>query len=244
VGVPSLRIRLVSPESARISTISTIEPLQDVIPLSSTLAELKARVQTHLGLPADDGTPPDLECNCNLSRQIDHHAAFKRGKEGFEAAHTVIVVHGNHSILALPVDGLYKHVLEEAALNLIQPGKALTFVGSVENPTPSTDNTRYIKAPILAICSKKQHALRNSQSTASASEDRDVIVDLHTSECPIDVTAHNASVSLADAGLADCAIDGILTIFVVQRWTRAKSELTQGKTGIFQKSAAWEHPYG
>ncbi|KAH5067630.1 peptidylprolyl isomerase [Parastagonospora nodorum] len=228
VGVPSLRIRLVSPKSARISPISTIEPLQDAIPLSSTLAGLKARVQTHLGLPADDGTPPDLECNSNLSRKIGHHAAFKRGKEAFEAAHTVIVVHGNHSILTLPVDGLYKHVLEEAALNLIQPGQALTFVG----------------APFLAICSKKQHAIRNSQSTSSASEDRDLIVDLRNSECPIDVTAHNASISLADAGLADCAIDGILTIFVVQRWASAKSELTQGKAGIFQKSAAWEHPCG
>lgn len=150
----------------------------------------------------------------------------------------MIVVHGNHSILAVPIDGLSKHVLQEAARNLMWPSKVLTFIGGVQNPTQSTDNSRYVKAPVLVIRSKQQHAIRNFQATASASDDRDLIVDLHTSECPIDVTAHNASVSLADAGLADCATDGILTILTVQRCTSAKSELIQCKAGTFQKSAA------
>ncbi|EAT77244.1 peptidylprolyl isomerase [Parastagonospora nodorum] len=240
-NVPSLKIRVVSPESARNSRIDRIDPLLDVIPLSCTLTELKARVQVHLGFPADDGICPDLACNCMLAQKIDEHAVLG---EDYEAARTAVIVHGSHDILAVPVDGPYTSHFEEAAQELMQPNKVLTFIGGVALPTQSDDNKQYIKAPVLAICSKRRHAAHDPTSANTVFDGRELIVDLHTSECPINVTEHNGSVTLAEAGLEDCAVDSILTIYAVQRWTDPQEELADGKAGIFQKSAAWEHPHG
>lgn len=232
---------MVSPESARNSRIEEIGPLPDAIPLNCTLTELKARVQVHLGFPADDGICPDLACNCKLAQKIDEDAVL--GGD-YEAALTAIIVHGNHDILAVPIDEPYTSHFEEAAQELMQPNKVLTFIGGIQVPSQSDDNKQYIKAPILAICSGQQHAADYAASANTEIDNRELIVDLHTSECPIYVTKHNGSVTLAEAGLEDCAVDGILTIYAVQRWTVAREELADGKAGIFQKSAAWEHPHG
>ncbi|KAH5558945.1 peptidylprolyl isomerase [Parastagonospora nodorum] len=240
-NVPSLKIRVVSPESARNSRIDRIDLLPDVIPLTCTLTDLKARVQVHLGFPANDGICPDLACNCMLAQKIDEHAVLG---EDYEAARTAIIVHGSHDILAVPVDGPYTSHFEEAAQELMQPNKVLTFIGGVALPTQSDDNKQYIKAPVLAICSKRRHAAHDPTSANTVFNGRELIVELHTSECPIDVTEHNGSVTLAEAGLEDCAVDGILTVYAVQRWTDPQEELADGKAGIFQRSAAWEHPHG
>ena len=69
-------------------------------------------------------------------------------------------------------------------------------------------------------------------------------MDIHTLECPIELTAQNAETTLADAGLEDCAIDGVLNVFAVQRWEDPQAESVQGKAGIFKKSDAWTHPNG
>jgi len=69
-------------------------------------------------------------------------------------------------------------------------------------------------------------------------------MDIHTLECPIELTAQNAETTLADAGLEDCAIDGVLNVFAVQRWEDPQAESVQGKAGIFKKSDAWTHLNG
>jgi hypothetical protein len=78
--------------------------LSETVPLSCTLAELKACVQLHLGFAADDGDRPDLECICKLARKFDDNAVLnERGAGDYEAAPTAIIVHGSHSIAAVHI---------------------------------------------------------------------------------------------------------------------------------------------
>tara|TARA_R110002003_G_scaffold48_14_gene4033 strand:+ start:19078 stop:22614 length:3537 start_codon:yes stop_codon:yes gene_type:complete len=244
-GEHTLKIRIISPEQSHSYSIDTIQPLQDAIPLSSTLKELRSRVQQHLGFPADYGACPELECNCKLARQIDEHAALNEdGAETFKASHTVIVVHGNNDVVAIPLDDSTSDYLHQAASQfLVQPNKTLNTIGGVEAASGATGTQRYLKLPVLAICSRDRHAAK-AQSSDTPLGHRELIVDLHTSECPLEVTSHNAHVTLAEAGLEDCAIDSVLNIYAVQRWTHGQIELGHGKAGIFKKSDAWEHPHG
>lgn len=245
LGGASLKIRVINPELARSRDIDAIRTLSEVIALTCTLKELKSRVQEHLGFPADDGTCPELECNCKVARQIDDNAVLnERGAGDYKASHTVILVHGNNDVVALPIAELTLHAVQEAAKKYAeQPNKTLTVIGGVEHAIQLTNDRRYLKAPVLAICSNAQHTTR-AQATGGRTDvdSRDLIVDIHTLECPIEITAHNAGITLADAGLEDCAIDGVLNIFAVQRWGNAQAETAQGKAGIFKKSEAWTHP--
>ena len=80
---------------------------------------------------------------------------------------------------------------------------------------------RYLKLPALAVCSRQSHRKSGADSDDSNSnadiDDPGVTVDLHTSECPIEITVHNKDVALAATGLQDCAVNSVLTIFAVQR---------------------------
>jgi hypothetical protein len=44
--------------------------------------------------------------------------------------------------------------------------------------------------------------------------------------------------------LEDCAIDGVLNIFAIERWTNGQMESVHGKASIFKKSDSWELPNG
>ncbi|KAF2023014.1 hypothetical protein EK21DRAFT_95249 [Setomelanomma holmii] len=148
-GVPSLKLRVISPELARTYDIDTIRALKEPIPLSCTLRELKARVQVHVGFPADDGTCPELECNCNLARQIDENAVLNKfGTGDHDASHTVILVHGNNNVLAIPVADITHDTFQNVASTyLMQPNKILTVIGGAKDVARVAGTKRYLKAP-------------------------------------------------------------------------------------------------
>lgn len=97
-------------------------------------------------------------------------------------------------------------------------GKLLCAISGLED----RNTGRYLKLLVLAVCSYQSH---NRQDDAdghiSASDaaigDRGVTIDLHTSECPFEVAAHTRDIDLEATGLRDCAVNGVLTIFAVQR---------------------------
>jgi hypothetical protein len=108
------------------------------------------------------------------------------------------------------------------------------------------NDKRYIRMPVLAVCSSSRHTVSQGALDSSEAEGghRDLLLDLHTSECPIEMTSHNATICLTNTGLEDRAVDGVLKFYVVQRWTDDQNEVRQGKAGIFKKCHAWEHPHG
>lgn len=242
----TLRIRVITPESAQSgSSIDTIAPLPTALPISATLRQLKGLVQEQLGFPTDDGACPELECNCSFARQIDQNAAFNtRSLKNHDPLRTAIVVHSNNQVATIPVERLTLNTIKLAAGSHFQErmtNKVLKVVGGVQiNDQRNAQDTQYIKAPVLAICSK--HCLAQGQTWKQEDSQRDLIVDVHTSECPIEITAHNVDTTISASALEDCAVNGILNIFAVQRWTLGHTEaVAPGKAGIFKKSEAWDH---
>ncbi|KAF3049337.1 hypothetical protein E8E11_000526 [Didymella keratinophila] len=100
---------------------------------------------------------------------------------------------------------------------------------------------------MLAVCSRRPHhrqneAAANDSDSDTGIDDRGLTIDLYTSECPIEVTVHNKDETLAATGLYDCAVNGVLTIFAVQRIYSTTDG--QSSTAISEKQYAWEHPLG
>lgn len=246
---PSLKLRVISPELARTNDINTIVTLPRTISLSCTLRELKARVHEYLGFPPHDGACLEVECNCSFARQIDLNAVLhERGATDDGALNSIVIVYGTNDVATAYVGEPALTAMQEAAGQyLSRPNKTLNVIGGISSDTaPGTGtgtggNRRYTKLPVLAICSRDRHPSAISSATAL---DRDLILDIHTSECPIKLTSHNAEVTLADANLSDCAVDGVLNIYAVQRWTAGRKESSKGKSANFKFCEAWEHPHG
>ncbi|KAF2463700.1 uncharacterized protein BDR25DRAFT_245013 [Lindgomyces ingoldianus] len=198
-----------------------------------------------------------MECNCSFAREIDQHAVLNEGvNDPSEALNTLTVVSGNNIVTRIPVEEARRATLEQTAKQHLQAhivGKHLSVIGGVPNANNLLGvNAHYLKLPILAFCSKKRHSEAgrsgdNERFTPSAR--RTLVLDLHTSEVPIEVTANNADLTLAAMGLEEIAINGVLNIYVVRRYTTlyggGNQEVNmQGKNAIFRKDISWEHPSG
>jgi hypothetical protein len=166
-GGQTLHIRVITPESAQ-TEIDKITPLPDLVSVSCTLKQLKSLVQEHLSFPADDGACPELECNCSFARQIDDNAAFNAGAEVYDPLRTVIIVHSENDVVAIPVGDLtlntQQAVKEHVQRQLLLKDKIINTMGGVEDTAVQrSDNKRYLKVPVLAICSQRCQTRRQGQ---------------------------------------------------------------------------------
>jgi hypothetical protein len=123
----------------------------------------------------------------------------------------------------------------------------MSILGGIEDAQwRGTGNTSYLKLPVVALCATDSHS--SHETTATSTPCRLTTIDMHTSELPINVTAHNHDQTLSAVGLGDCMINGVLNIYAVQRFipgtTQVSSEQSQGKAEIFQQDLAWELPGG
>jgi len=198
--------------------------------ITATLSELKSAVCQHLAVPVGDDPLEELDCNCSAARQIDANAALnERGAGGSDALHTLVVVYGDNKVAVIPVGEPTLASIQHTAREQLQEkavGKLLCAIGGLESRhARESSSGHYLKLPVLAVCSRQSHR-RPKDDTSSDSDissdfntaidDRGLTLDLHTSECPIDITVHNKDVTLVAAGLDDCAINGVLTIFAVR----------------------------
>jgi hypothetical protein len=254
----TLRLRVITPESAQ-SNVETLPPLSTHVPITCTLKQLKGLVQEHLGFPTEDGDRPALECNCGLARQIDENAVLNMSEtRGYDALHTAIVVHSDNIVVAIPVDDHKLSTIQQATRAYMEhmlerdlTKRFFNALGGVEAASiHSSEDKTHLKVPVMAVCSEQCHSHRQNRDQADKDDEdhlaqRDLVVDMHMSECPIEVTAHNADITIEAAGLEDCAINGVLNIYAVQRWSLGHTErIDQGKSGIFKKSEAWMHHVG
>ncbi|KAF1933763.1 uncharacterized protein M421DRAFT_1134 [Didymella exigua CBS 183.55] len=131
--------------------------------------------------------------------------------------------------------------------------KLLCAIGGLEDRNEQDGGSaRYLKLPVLAVCSRQSHSRQiraNGSYCDAAFDNRGLTVDLHTSECPIEITAHNKDVTLVTVVLHDSVIDGVLSIFAGPRVYSAAVDqgpatLSVRRAAIFQKQPAWEHPLG
>lgn len=86
------------------------------------------------------------------------------------------------------------------------------------------------------------------KSAHAASTERDFgppplafsVVDIHTSEAPIEVSRCNLNLSLQQLGLIDLTINGVLDIFAVERKVMPHTITKDlGKDAIFLNGDAW-----
>lgn len=130
-------------------------------------------------------------------------------------------MYGDNKIAVIPAQEPTLPLVQRAAREQLHDqatGKLLCAIGGLED----RDTGRYLKLPVLAVCSRQSRRRQNddddsSSASDAAIDDRGITVDLHTSECPIKITAHNKDIDLAAAGLHGCPVNGVLTIFAVQR---------------------------
>ncbi|KAI4915441.1 uncharacterized protein J4E92_009395 [Alternaria infectoria] len=249
----TIRVRVITPELAH-SNFEEIPMVSTHVSTTCTLLRLKGVVQEHLGLSTEHTGCPALECNCRLAQSIDESAVPNvNGTGDYDALRTAIVVHSNNIVVAIPVKDMKLSTIQQATnshmidtLHQDLTEKVINTVGGIEDASDQSDGDKnYLKAPVMAICSWRCR----SRSTLEHAEDdvtqRTLVLDVHTSECPINITAHNAELTIEAAGLEDCAINGVLNIYAVQRWTLGRNEsLGRGKAAIFKKSEAWKHRIG
>ena len=218
---------MVTPELAHDNAdLDSLAPIPQPLTLSTTLPELRATVCQHLGVPTGDDRLPELDCNCSAARQIDTNAVLnERGAGDSDALHTLVVIYEDNKVAVIPTQEPTLASIQRAAREQLQDkatGRLLCAIGGVEDLSVSNVSTgRYLKLPVLAVCSRQSHhrqneAAANDSDSDTGIDDWGLTIDLHTSECPIEVTVHNKDVALATTGLHDCAVNGVLTIFAVQ----------------------------
>ncbi|KAH6622099.1 hypothetical protein C7974DRAFT_216154 [Boeremia exigua] len=253
-----LRLRVVTPELAHEHhNVDTIVPTAQILPLSTTLLGLRAAVCQHLNVPTGDEALQELDCNCSAAQQIDSNAALNEcSAENSDALHTLVVVYEDNKVTVVPIEEPTLASIQRAARVQLQDkatGKLLCALGGVAaRNAQAGDSGRYLKLPVLAVCSHQSHRHHEEDDGAesvAAMDNRGLTLDLHISECPIDITIHNKDVTIEAAGLHDCAVDGVLTIFAVQRVfptnnNHKSGSAKIGKAAIFQRQHAWEHPLG
>ncbi|KAG9196252.1 hypothetical protein G6011_01373 [Alternaria panax] len=222
--------------------------------------------QIALNLNAEDGPMLDLEdllsdvlpdlqreCNCSLARTVDETATLNiNGTGDYDALRTAILVHSNNIVVAIPADDIKLSTIERATkahmehtLKQNLASKWTNIVSGVKDTTTErSEDSGYLKAPVIAVCSENCHSHRQGQDRDAddLAAQQGLVVGVHTPECPLEITAHNADITIEAAGLEDCAVSGALNIYVVQRWTLGQIErIDQGKASIFKKSEAWKH---
>lgn len=158
----------------------------------------------------------------------------------------------------MPITSPTRATIEQSARSHLgsTSDKHLSIIGGViENGAFRTDgNTCYIKLPVVTFCSPNRHETGRQKgqrqilpSFPMQQADRPFVLDLHTSEMSIEVTASNAGLSLKELSLEDCVVSGALNIYAVKRYRTEDGcveDMPRGKDAIFRQSKAWEHPLG
>lgn len=94
----------------------------------------------------------------------------------------------------------------------------MTRTSSVQCKANMLHSGHYSVLPAISVCCEQRHSRSGSANSGDGLSNRTSNgLDLHTSECPIEMSTLNAALSLDALGLVDCAIDGVLNIYAVER---------------------------
>ncbi|KAH7330116.1 hypothetical protein BKA65DRAFT_51346 [Rhexocercosporidium sp. MPI-PUGE-AT-0058] len=251
----AIKIRVITPSLARSYRDSRSIPiLRGSLTRNTTLRELKAHISNHLSYPVSAPVEASPECNCSLARQISERGLLTqlRPRDGghslSEPIGKLIVVHGRNRVQVLDTDHVDKsYLVSEVVMGLggAIESREITPIGGT---LLSSQSETYTKLPVMSVCSKQRHG-EFQPVAASHSRGRHPNLamnglDIHTSESPIELSTVNMNLSLEELCLTECAIDGVLDIYVVERRFAAREglETETGKDAIFLESDAWRHP--
>ena len=257
----SLKVRVITPELARSHPNTNDIPLMaGTVTMATTLKQLRRRVEQHLGRANEtqigSGDDPSIFCNCSFARLIDSRATLQDDRMiNNSALSVVVVVHEHNQVTTLPIveptlESIERTVQKHFPMNAVQ--NEIFVIGGIQEPQSLSSTTRFLKLPVVALCASISHPAKDKAYSDTplpvAPSSRKIVVDMHTSEMPIHITAHNQGISLQSAHLDDITIDGVLNIYAVKRFASdSANDFTgkaEGKDRMFRQNPAWEHPLG
>lgn len=97
----------------------------------------------------------------------------------------------------------------------------------------------YSRFPVVCVCASARHQANISASSAYSRSCQSKL-DLHTIEGPINTQNHQ--LTLQDAKLADIAVNGVLTLYALERRFEVATKKSCGLDGMFAAAPHWKLP--
>lgn len=223
-----LLIRIITPSAARCRESCPVLKVR----LSNTIRQMHCEIAEALSFTSSiEETVDTCECNCTLAAEV---------ASGPSPPDQFLIIHGKSvvervSLVIATKEGLLKTLSDKFGPDF-ETRKKVTLLGEENDPN---DNERYLKTPLVSICSKKRHTPAHARvDFDEAGKAKSRVLDLHTSELPIHPACFESKIRML--GLQDLAVDGVVDIFVVPRLTIGESPILRGKSAIFYSRAHWE----
>ena len=224
---PSLPVRVVTASTAKDRhTCSVIR-----VPLKATVKQLHEQVAEQLHLAANfDQSADSLECNCKWANSLSAITI---------PTNTMLVISGKSKVERIeinsPTEASVKAALRQHLGEDYELTKRLALVGAnLDITNPSI----YKKVPVAAICSRQRHTPVHARvDTDETGHRRSKVLDLHTSELPINPSCMDAA--LEEIGLSGLMEDGAVDVFAVSRTTTGQNAQAIGKSSVFRARAHW-----
>ncbi|KAF7502960.1 hypothetical protein GJ744_004774 [Endocarpon pusillum] len=231
------RLRVITPQSAhRHHEFRTIPLFENgkVFSAHSTLRDLRAAIANNLEIPLWSESPESQECNCKLAEMSCEmpHLFPDRGTK-------VLIVSGFSDVAWLDVFGnTYAAIvtgLRELLGDTFEDAKSVHLKGGVQ-----IDDNWFTRLPVVSICAKSRHSSMHSTSTSSSVATS--MLDLHTAEGPIETT--RLDLTMKNLGLTDLVVNGVLSIYAVERRVNltGTEKQTLGKDAMFSAASHWSLP--
>ncbi|KAL6249740.1 hypothetical protein RBB50_003595 [Rhinocladiella similis] len=152
---------------------------------------------------------------------------------------SAIVVYGHSQVEKIEVSSRTRSDLMRAVEDrfglTFTDGKTIICKGGLE------DKALYMRLPVVAICAVERHH-NNPEETKSTGNQSGTRLDLHTLEGPINT--QNLGLTLKHSKLDKLAIQGVLTLFAVERRYTHGGRRTDGQDSMFSAGPHWEIPQG
>ena len=252
-----IKIRIITPALAKtFPDISTIPLLQGgvFIPLGISLWDLKTKIANSLGHTLDN-VCPSMEfqpCNCTLVKYM-----LKRGI--LRSLDHFLVAFDDHKIERLPLSAPTRDSIFQSLRERFGAGVESTYWITLENGTLDSEQ-HYIMLPTVVLCSNEKHTGKidkhNEKGRPVANpgqeqsheqnakqeltiENDEYDLDLHLAEAPIEILSPD--LTLENAKLNECTVNGVLNLYVVERRGLRKLPSTSvGKEAIFSIAPCWQ----
>jgi hypothetical protein len=226
----AISVRVITPATAK-QVRSSLQTF--TIPVKATMEQLRERVAHHLELPLDFDKLPQLdECNCSFARKLsDYHSSVS----------TAFVIRDKSKVDALELN--LNSSTDSVCLSLqakygaeVDTQKKVHYFGGEQDA-----EGRYTKFPVIALCSKSRHIPATARVPELPDESDQAwtsVLDLHTSEMPIHISAMPKTIS--QSGLLGLCNEGVLDVYAVRRnTTPVSNSVCSGKDGVFRNRAYW-----
>lgn len=228
------QLRIITPHLAHChEDIRTIPLLGGgkVFSASSTLRDLRAAIADSLDVSLGPEEQQPQECNCKMAE-----IGSGMPQISVEGSSKVLVISGFSNIVWVDVlEPTYSSII--AGLRHLL-GETFEDVKTVHlKGGDQTDDDLFTRLPVVSVCAKSRHS--KMYQTATASPMNTSILDLHTAEGPIQTSCLGFSVE--KLGLTDLVVNGVLSIYAVERRADSTASKRQalGKDAMFSTADHW-----